>query len=286
MNKSSCILALIAFLLFGLAPSAYSQVISRRFRHFEPVKLSTTLLPAQDSSLIALRFVFRVGSQDDPPGKEGLAALTAAMITEGGTSVLTYEQLLERFYPMASGLAGASYKELTVFSGLVHQDNLKRYVPLVASMITSPRFNAEDFDRLKNEALDYLSKSLRAGDDEELAKSTLQLDLYKNHPYGHLDRGSVESLKSISIDDVKAFHHHYFTREALTVGLAGGAQSAILESLGGYLADLPSRSAMPIDLPAPRIPRGLEVTIVEKPAASTAISLGFPINITRRDDDF
>ena len=31
---------------------------------------------------------------------------------------------------------------------------------------------------------------------------------------------------------------------------------------------------------------GLEVTIVEKPADSTAISLGFPLDVTRRDDDF
>ena len=287
MNTSQFILPLTSILLLlGLSPSALSQVNARRFRNLEPVKLSATFLPAQDSPLIALRFVFRVGSQDDPPGKEGLAALTAAMMTEGGTSSLTYEQLLERFYPLAAGLSGASYKELTVFTGLVHRDNIKNYVSLAASMLSSPRFNPEDFIRLKNEALDYLSKSLRAGDDEELAKSTLELELYKNHPYGHLDRGTIQALKSISLDDVKAFHHHYFTREALTVGLAGGDQLAILESLGGYLADLPSRNAVPIELPTPRIPRGLEITIVEKPAASTAISLGFPIDVTRRDDDF
>ena len=34
------------------------------------------------------------------------------------------------------------------------------------------------------------------------------------------------------------------------------------------------------------MPRGLEVTIVEKPAEATAISIGFPIDVTRRDDDF
>ncbi len=34
------------------------------------------------------------------------------------------------------------------------------------------------------------------------------------------------------------------------------------------------------------MPKGLEVTIVEKPADATAISMGFPIDVTRRDDDF
>jgi zinc protease len=60
------------------------------------------LLPAPSTPLIAVRFVFRAGSQDDPPGKEGLAALTASMISEGGTRGLTYDQLLARFYPIAA----------------------------------------------------------------------------------------------------------------------------------------------------------------------------------------
>lgn len=46
---------------------------------------STVFLPSPASPLVAFRFVFRVGSQNDRKGKEGLAALTAAMISEGGT---------------------------------------------------------------------------------------------------------------------------------------------------------------------------------------------------------
>src|SRR5262249_8172368 len=36
----------------------------------------------------------------------------------------------------------------------------------------------------------------------------------------------------------------------------------------------------------PRQPQGLEITIVEKPADATAISIGFPLDLTRRDDEF
>ena len=48
-----------------------------------------TLLPSPSNPLVAIRVVFRAGSQCDPPGKEGLAALTAAMVAEGGTKSLT-----------------------------------------------------------------------------------------------------------------------------------------------------------------------------------------------------
>ena len=102
--------------------------------------------------------MFRAGSQNDPPGKEGLAALTAAMVAEGGTKSLSYDQLLEAFYPMAATVDGACHKEVTVFSGTIHRDNLAAYIPLVTEMITQPRFAPEDFERLRNEAIDYVTK--------------------------------------------------------------------------------------------------------------------------------
>ena len=38
------------------------------------------------------------------------------------------------------------------------------YIPLVTDMITQPRFAAQDFERLRNEALDYITKSLRGNE--------------------------------------------------------------------------------------------------------------------------
>lgn len=277
---------LVRLLLLGA--SAWSGLtIVARADDVKPASDQVTFLPARSSPLVALRLVFRYGSKDDPAGKEGLAALTASMIAEGGSKALTYDQILQKFYPMATGLSGACRKEVTVFSGLVHRDNLSRYVPIVAGLLTEPRFAQEDFDRLKNEAIDYLTKGLRATNDEELGKATLQLALYKNHPYGHVDGGTVKGLESITLDDVKAFHRTHYTRDALRLGLAGSADAATLDSIQAQLAALPEKGAEPVKVPAvPALAKGLDVTIVEKPAASTAFSLGFPIDVTRADDDF
>ena len=251
-----------------------------------PPARNVTYMPARSTPLVALRIAFRVGSQDDPKGKEGLASLTAAMVAQGGSKDLTYEQVLERFYPMATGLSGSCRKEVTVFEGEVHGDNLLKYVPLVASLLTAPRFAPDDFERLRNEALDYVGKNLRGGNDEELAKWTLQLAIYKDHPYGHVDAGTIAGLKAITLDDVKAFHRRHYTKEALVLGVAGQADQETLGAIEKQLAALPSNESKPPVLPRPVAADGLDVTIVEKPAASTAISIGFPIDVTRRDDDF
>src|SRR5262249_50869252 len=108
-------------------------------------------MPSKSTPLVALRLLFRVASEHDPKGKEGLAALTASMIAEGGTKELSYDQILEKFYPMAASLSASCHKEATVFSGEVHRDNLAAYKALATSMLTSPRFAPEDFERLRNE---------------------------------------------------------------------------------------------------------------------------------------
>ena len=135
-------------------------------------------------------------------------------------------------------------------------------------MLTTPRFAPEDFERLQNEALDYLTKTLRGGNDEELGKWTLQLALYPDHPYGHVDRGTVAGLKAITLDDVKAFHQ----RALHARGACTSASPAA--SIGPFVDELERRPRLargrgPAAAAAARArdaPKGLEVTIVEKPA--------------------
>ncbi|MBV8610330.1 MAG: insulinase family protein, partial [Singulisphaera sp.] len=99
-------------------------------------------------------------------------------------------------------------------------------------------------------------------------------------------RGTVAGLKSISLDDVKAFHRSHYRRGAIRVGVAGGAEPTFVARVERDLSSLPEGAAEPPELPRPEMPTGLDVTIVEKSADATAISIGCPLDVTRRDDDF
>jgi len=251
-------------------------------------RAEVTFLPSESTPLVAVRVIVRAGAQDDPKGKEGLAALTAAMIAEGGTRELSYDQVLERFYPMAAALDGTITREGTVFSGEVHRDNLDAYAAILADLIVEPRLDPADFDRLKTDAIDYLTKILRGGNDEELGKAALLLALYPDgHPYGHVDVGTVAGLSSITLDDVKAFHRAHYGLSNVAIGVAGGAEPEFVRAFARRFDRLAAQGSAPPELPEPPMPKGLQVTIVAKPSAdSTAISMGFPLDITRRDDDF
>jgi zinc protease len=248
---------------------------------------SETIL-RNDSPLVALRILFNVGSKDDPAGKEGLAALTTRMLAEGGTKRYSYDEILERLYPMAAQVGSHSDKEVTVFTGDVHRDKLAEFYDLFYETLTAPRFDPDDFERLREEQLNFVSKILRGNNDEALGKWTLQLALYGGHPYGHVDAGTVSGLTSVILDDVKDFYQRYFAplSARVQIGVAGGADEAFVSQLRKDFRSLPARSPALADLTAAHMPTDLELTIVEKNCIATAISIGFPVDLTRADDDF
>ena len=79
-------------------------------------KMATVLLP-NSSPLVSFRMLFNVGAASDPKGKEGLAALTASMISDGGSRAMSYQQIVEAMYPIATEFHSQVDKEMTVFYG-------------------------------------------------------------------------------------------------------------------------------------------------------------------------
>jgi zinc protease len=246
----------------------------------------TVFLPSPTNPLVAIRIFFHTGAVDDPKGKEGLASLTAEMVGKGGTKTRTYAEVLDALYPLAANIRSYGDKESVVFEGMVHHDNLEKFGELMAEQILTPRFAEEDFSRNRQDALDYLTKTLRGNDDENLGKQAMAALLYRGHPYGYPSQGTVAGLSSITLDDVKQFYAQHYTRDRLIVGVGGGYPNGFAEGFAKRFQALPAKSPpLPRLPPAPRL-KGDQVIIVEKDARANAISMGRPIAITRADPDF
>jgi zinc protease len=244
-------------------------------------------VPAPKDPTVCFRLWFKVGSQDDPPGKEGLAAITAQMLTEASTKQHSYEEILDLLSPMAAGYSSSVDTEMTVISGRVHKDNLKEYVPLLMQAVLDPAFKQEDLDRIKSSTLNELENTLRYSSDEELAKAVLYNTIFSGTPYGHLPEGTIAGVKSITLDDVHKFYHLHLNREDIVIGIGGSYSDELVKQVGTQLDALPDRG--PLDrefVTHPKPIEGIHVKIIEKDCESTAISLGFPIKVHRGQKDW
>ena len=248
--------------------------------------MRTVFVPSPTSPLVALRVFFHLGSADDPAGKEGLAALTSDVMGQGGTKKRTYAEVLDALYPLAAHIQVIGDVESIVFEGTVHRDNLQAFADLLAEQILEPRFADEDFTRQRQNALDFVTKSLRGNDDEELGKHALRDMIYPGHPYAHPTPGTAAGLGAITVDDVKKFYATHFSRDRIIIGVGGGYPDGFAEAFAARFATLPATGGPLPKLPKAKATKGAEVLIVEKEARADAISIGYPIDVTRADPDF
>lgn len=248
--------------------------------------MDTVMKPTNDP-LISFRILFHTGPANDPEGKEGLAALTASMISEAGSKDMKYEEIVQAMYPLATSFNSQVDKEMTVFSGTTHVDNLDEYYRIIAGMLLEPGFRQEDFKRIKDDTLNFIRVSLRENNEEELGKEALYLEIYPpDHPYGHLNQGTLATVEKITLDDVKAFYKEHYTQANLTLGLAGGYTPAFEKKVLADLARLPEGKPSLPPIPGPKPFQGRHLAIIKKETRATAISLGFPIDVTRGDKDW
>lgn len=276
-NKKYYLFGILLFGIFFLVMSCAKV---------SPDKLTSELLPVEENPLVSFRILLKVGSANDPAGKEGLCQLAFSMLANGGSKTMTFKEIQKKLYPMAASVGLRVDKEMSVFTGQVHTDNLEKYYAILKDMLINPGFREDDFKRIKTNQSNYLEKTLVSDNDEQFGKEILNLMMYEGHPYGHHDAGTVEALKNMTLDDLKSFYKEHFLQGNITIGLAGGYPPDFPSKVMEDFSSLPEGYTPKLSLQEPRQPTGLEIVIAEKRTPATAISMGFHVPLSRADKDF
>ena len=244
-------------------------------------------LKLPNSNKIVLKFMFRNGSISDPVGKEGLTEATALLISQGGTGKLTYSQIQDKIYPMAASYVASTDKEVSIFTFEVHKDWLKEFYPIIIGLLTNPSFREEDYQRVISNQQNYVDQVIRASSDEEYSKKTLEDLLFRRTNYQHMVAGKTASVKSISLGDIRNHYRNFFTKNNIMVGIAGNYPKDFLQKLKKDIEVLSKINPVIPQAPKVNMPEGYHVEIISKENAfGSAIFMGFPINITKANDEY
>ena len=150
--------------------------------------------------------------------------------------------------------------------------NLGPSLKIVAEVLATPRFDPKDFEREQALALARLVQ----GPDSVtwLAGRALPVLLYgQGHPYANPADGYAETVKALTLDDVKSFHAEHVGPKGATLIVVGDVETdvlfAILEStLGGWTA----KNSGPAHRPAARLNADPGVIyLVDKPGAVQSV---------------
>jgi len=141
----------------------------------------------------------------DPKNKSGLAVFTADLMNEG-TAHKTAAELEEAIGLLGSRININGGLETISISGSCLSRNFEATLAIVEEMLMEPRWDASDFDRLKQE----LKTSLKGREANPRAVAAINFGkiVYgPEHIYSIPANGTTETADNISLDDVKSFYN-------------------------------------------------------------------------------
>ncbi len=154
--------------------------------------------------LVNFNIIIPGGHKLDPNGKAGVASLMADLMNEG-TATKTAAELEEAVGLLGSSIYIGSGSEDIVISGSSLSRNFAKTMEYVEEMLLQPRWEEAEFNRLKKE----LETSLKGREANPTAIAAINFNklIYGDaHSYGVPTNGTLESIKDITLQDLKDFY--------------------------------------------------------------------------------
>ncbi len=207
------------------------------------------------------------------------------MLTEG-TKNRTPEELEETIDLLGARISVyAGNEEITVNVNTLAR-NFEKTFALVEEMLLEPRWDEEQFGIVKNRMINGLKRN--AANPSYLANSAFKKLVYgEGHILASEVDGSVESVSSITPDDLRTYYKSAFSPSVVTLNVAGDIDMKQVKKAAKNLA---SRwKPFEVNIPAivvPEKPASSKIYFVDIPGAKqSVIQIGAPA-MPRTSPDF
>ena len=252
-----------------------------------PNGLAVWIVEQHEVPLVQVNVIVRAGGAADPAGKYGVASMTANMLDEGagGKSALELADAVEFLGAELTTFSTFDYSAVRLSTPVA---GLADALPLLRDVVATPAFPAEELERLRKERLTEL---LQARDDPAaiLDIAFPRFVFGDKHRYGTTPGGRIAEVKTMTLDDLRAFHRGFYRPEHSVLALVGDVTpNAVLplleQTLGLWKPAGTGAKATPPPSATQLTKR--QIYLVDKPgAAQSQIRIGW-VGLPRSTPDY
>lgn len=234
---------------------------------------------------ISLLAAVRAGGFDDPPGREGTAALVARVL-DRGTATRTAAEIADALDNRGASLSVSASRHQLALSATCLAEDFSAVLEIAADTLRAPAFPDADVTTRRAEIL----TTIRQEDDDpaSVAVNRFMQELYGSHAYSRRVRGTAHSVSAIDRADLVRFHEARCLPSAAVVAVAGSLPAPqmvdmVAAALGGWHSAQAAGVAAVPDLPGPAARQVTQIAMPEK--SQSDVAYGF-VGIRRQDPRF
>jgi len=170
-----------------------------------------------DAHTSAVGFFVKAGTRDEVIEDMGVSHFLEHMMFKG-TARRTADDVNREFDEIGANYNAYTSHEKTVYFAQVLPEFLPRAIDLIGDMLR-PALREEDFDMEKNVILEEIGMY----DDRPQwrLQDTLIETYFKDHPLGFRVLGTTESIKALSVKQMRDYFNHRYSPDNIVVSAAG-----------------------------------------------------------------
>jgi zinc protease len=239
---------------------------------------------ARELPMIDLQVLFAAGSAFEPAGRGGVALLTASLLGESADGMdadaISYE--FERLGAVFAPQSGVDSTQLSLRS-LSDRRLFDAALVNFERVMARPAFPAPALERQRNRLLVGIRQKQQ--DPGALAQDAFAAALYGEHPYGRPTEGTEDSVRTITRDDLVAFHHEFYTAKNALIAIVGDLDRRAAQRIADRLSRaLPRGAAAPELAPVNGLAAAREIRIAH-PSSQSHVLVGQP-GMRQNDPDY
>ena len=216
--------------------------------------------------------------------KVGVANLMARMMTQG-TAKKTPQELEETIEELGARISvNASNEDIRISVNTLAR-NYQKTLDLVEEILFEPRWDEKEFGLLKQNIISQIRQA--EANPNAIALNNYSLLLYgKNDIRSRSVAGSVESVNTITIDDLKAFYEKNLSPSVARMHVVGALNKSVITS---SLSKINTKwKAKKVEIPVyqtPKPPAKSQVYFYNVPdAKQSVLQIGYPaLPVTNQD---
>jgi zinc protease len=247
-----------------------------------PLGIKAWLVQDRSVPIVTLSFSFADGAASEPESQKGVTSLMAELLTDGAGSLgpLAFKRRADDINASMGFTAGAdrlggSLSMLTA--------NRSEAFELLRLCMTEPRFEPEMLEQRRAQYVASLNQAeQRPG---SVAARTLAAAVFAGHPYAIETQGLRDSLKGLTVADVRKRATSLLDRTGLIVSAVGDISEADLaREIDRTFGALPTggpRASLPEWSPSTKARQ----IVVERPVPQSTVQMAMP-GISRQDRDW
>jgi zinc protease len=280
MIRRAAVAVAMPLLVFAL--SAHPARATTIERVVSPGGIEAWLVQEPAVPLISVDFAFVGGSAQDPSGKAGTASLMAAVLGDGAGD-LDSKAFTDRLERKAIEMGFDADRDHIRGSLRTLVENRDEAFDLLRLALTAPRFDASDVEINRAQILSARRRESTSPGD--IASERWWATAFEGHPYGRPVNGTLESVPTITGDDLRAYAQRVLARQNLKIAVVGDIDAEtlkpLLDRVFGALPEKPDLVA--VDNVSPQgLGRRIDVSL---DVPQTVVDFGGP-GIARQDPDF